>query len=643
MTVAHARTRGRDCASAHPSDVESCGLNPRGTPAPVDTVDRGFERPTAHESTNERPPEAIAPPPGGDSLPPSPSLFQAARTLREAIARGLASAAPRPQGEPEAKGDGGDRGRGPRAAGAPFPTQGPREAGSGSAWVVLSDEQARAVEAQLVELDTSRARARLVETAAAPGETPGGWSNTPLNGQARGAAARKSSGKAGLPERPETGDRGGGGSKGKLSAAPRLLGARVDWLTIAFRLDAPDHVVSLLAARCEAAARLRTAVGVTFPNGVTVGVKGSRRRGWCAWECDDASGTFDAEAPGGWWLSVDITGEQLAGLTVEAALALAWRIAEAFADGAASVLDARLRRCDLAADFAGWELREVDGVLFLTKRRTGRTGYVETPEERTATRTHGKGVDVTGFTVAPGSPLMLRVYDKRAQLAHLNDEDRTEREESTWRAHGWDGAEPVTRVEFQLRGEALAEFPIGSRTLRDLPRALPSQLDALWAYLTREWVRIIVADTATRRKNCDTDPRWEAARAVTFKHAADALKRRRRVGRAALSQAFGCAVSALADGGRVTRVPLALADDGVVLDAGETVRKWSAPHAETFVRKRARELMTTAGDSFADALMQRFDGDAHAAAEWLVEKLNGAVALRTPAAATEAGEAIAVA
>jgi len=54
--------------------------------------------------------------------------------------------------------------------------------------------------------------------------------------------------------------------------------------------------------------------------------------------------------------------------------------------------------------------------------------------------------------------LMGRIYDKSAELALPGREEKLSIERERWRLGGWNGSEAVTRVEFQHRGEYLAEI-----------------------------------------------------------------------------------------------------------------------------------------------------------------------------------------
>lgn len=147
----------------------------------------------------------------------------------------------------------------------------------------------------------------------------------------------------------------------------------------------------------------------------------------------------------------------------------------------------------------------------------------------------------TGFAVSLGSPVALRVYLKTEELRAMQDpgSDKVAVEHARWTAAGWDGAEPVWRVEYELRDLALTELE-----LRAVAQ-LEEKLDSAWQYLTRQWMRLVELDGSTRRERCPTDPRWEVVQGAVFRHAhvPPAVRRRKQRGGASRAQAVGGIVS----------------------------------------------------------------------------------------------------
>lgn len=111
---------------------------------------------------------------------------------------------------------------------------------------------------------------------------------------------------------------------------------------------------------------------------------------------------------------------------------------------------------------------------------------------------HLKGLTETGFRFGQGD-LLCRVYDKVAEIAHSNKVWF----EELWRKQGWDGREPVTRVEFQARRDHLKSQQI--ETVEDLER----QLADLWKYFS-DWVSLRDEDgNDSNRRRWPKKPFWE--------------------------------------------------------------------------------------------------------------------------------------
>lgn len=112
-------------------------------------------------------------------------------------------------------------------------------------------------------------------------------------------------------------------------------------------------------------------------------------------------------------------------------------------------IEARLRKLDLCADFAGWRIGDVLHEAWIVQR----IGRVREYEKQT----HRVGSKITGFTICPGNTLMMRAYDKVAELNVTGREQKREIEYSFWKREGWQ-FESVTRIEFQFRSTVLRQF-----------------------------------------------------------------------------------------------------------------------------------------------------------------------------------------
>ena len=70
------------------------------------------------------------------------------------------------------------------------------------------------------------------------------------------------------------------------------------------------------------------------------------------------------------------------------------------------------------------------------------------------------GGERTAFYVGKGA-IMLRIYDKTVQLQNDAMGDKRAAEHRSWKEHGWNGVDQVTRVEFQIRKAAVKEIDDG--------------------------------------------------------------------------------------------------------------------------------------------------------------------------------------
>jgi hypothetical protein len=109
----------------------------------------------------------------------------------------------------------------------------------------------------------------------------------------------------------------------------------------------------------------------------------------------------------------------------------------------------------------------------------------------------------SGFSFSAGSPTSGRLYNKTLEMVSKN-RPRPDLE-LQWRQNGWDGAQDVWRLEFQLRRETLAAFKLVP--YKDAVSALPD----LWKYATRNWLRhTLPSSTDTTQSRWSTSPFWLA-------------------------------------------------------------------------------------------------------------------------------------
>lgn len=420
--------------------------------------------------------------------------------------------------------------------------------------------------------------------------------------------------------------------------AARLLNRRVDWLTVAFRVELDQSIVKLLTERAAVAKEHgRAEVDLTDPNGHEIRFELKRTRAPERWYLENAdlrllvdlqaAGRKQAEDPNtpnpewlpGWTVEVIPCVEFLATHALPEVLDTMRLAAAAFG----RLLDERLRRFDLAADFTDWELRADHYDSMLRHGRVKMTSFDEgipwTDGKATYLRFQahtGKGV-FSGITLGSGGPVRMRLYDKTLELAQQGTDDKRDIEHTAWRnsAGGWDGKERVTRLEFQIRGEALDELE-----LRD-PSKLEEKADSVWQYMTQRWARLVVLGTATRRTRCDTDQKWAAAQAVVFFHPATPARRRRVRGFCGFGQFFGSIVSHL-NYHELTH-PMAREfskslktvdpETGEVLAISE--KEFAASFSEAEAAKLARELAVQFGQWVSNVLANQWLKNSRASLE----------------------------
>ena len=152
----------------------------------------------------------------------------------------------------------------------------------------------------------------------------------------------------------------------------------------------------------------------------------------------------------------------------------------------------KLSRIDLFADF-GTDL-DVAGI-------PGRE-WVKRSKKRAI---HEESDTVTGISFGAGNEVSARLYDKTRELLKSGKDYIR----PLWAAEGWDGAEQIWRMEFQVRREGLPTPMLGAAG-----EALPL-CGNLWRYLCEDWLRLAVpSDSDDTRTRWPTHPLWEQIAAL---------------------------------------------------------------------------------------------------------------------------------
>lgn len=386
-------------------------------------------------------------------------------------------------------------------------------------------------------------------------------------------------------------------------------------------------------------------------------------------EVCEACGGSGAKREPGWTLEVVWYAQALADSGLERAMAES----AALAANLGEVLETRLRRIDLCADVTCWEFQDVDLSRIAKRSRAAwakdddgvpsegdlRPRKRRSPRERVEDggQVYGRGVGetrrITGISVGRGGSLMCRMYDKRVELERDQRGARREAEEERWREAGWNGIDPVTRIEFQLRSEVLTELGlrdpdavvepvyraekcldargrwrvrrvvVGHRVLTaqndeggEVQATIVHRLDDLW-HACLNWVRIITPET-TREGNpkpltrCPDDPRWALLRSIRFTDQKPRRIRRYRP-RAAASWQMGLGV-ALSQAAALGELEPAI-EDRFAYDDDE--------RGEAALREWVTRLKVSEAERIARGLIERWGGPA-AALEHLAVRANAA-------------------
>lgn len=396
-------------------------------------------------------------------------------------------------------------------------------------------------------------------------------------------------------------------------------------------------------------------------------------------ECPRCAGAGQLVDPG-WTVEISWYAQELAVIGLVHAL----HESQAIAALTGEVLDVRLRRLDLCADVAGWEISP-DDVKRLAKRPRARWAVDDVgpkpakPPRCTRTKAcrerctcedmqvYGSGSTlrerkITGLAVGRGGALMARIYDKREELRNDRVGDRRMAEEKRWRAAGWDGRDCITRVEFQIRGEAIRELGVrdpfavvepvykfesyvdasGKTKARarladervltisndtGLPCEKPhrpgvactcremtlvDRIEAIWRTCL-EWVRLVEPRESASGKpiavsRLADDPRWALLRRVRFANEdAAPIRRYRPRATASAAQALGVTLSQLGRSGGLEPLPEGLEH----YDNDEST--------EAALRERLRRAFSDTADRTFEWLVQRHGSVANAAVAFAIK------------------------
>ncbi len=118
----------------------------------------------------------------------------------------------------------------------------------------------------------------------------------------------------------------------------------------------------------------------------------------------------------------------------------------------------------------------------------------------------------TGYALSRGAPHSCAIYDKVLEIRQQSGKIWFF---DLWRANGWDGQAPVTRIEFRYKREFLREFGlVNGEELNHYD--LLDRLGDLWRYSTQDWLRYCIPTSDVNRSRWPVHPLWQVIQTADF-------------------------------------------------------------------------------------------------------------------------------
>jgi hypothetical protein len=152
-----------------------------------------------------------------------------------------------------------------------------------------------------------------------------------------------------------------------------------------------------------------------------------------------------------------------------------------------------VNRADLSADVTGFPEIKIENIV--SRARKGKAYHQLVPIQQGEIYYYGS--KITGWVFGSG-PLMMRIYDKRAQSKIVHKEWFYD----LWKQGGWDEQSEVTRVEIQLRREFLKDFNV--TTFESFQEALGD----IFRYITQDWFTLREPSGDKNRSRWPITPFW---------------------------------------------------------------------------------------------------------------------------------------
>lgn len=159
-------------------------------------------------------------------------------------------------------------------------------------------------------------------------------------------------------------------------------------------------------------------------------------------------------------------------------------------------------RLDLCRDLTGWHIPQVSSADLASQVVTRGRKLQAIASDGTS------GVVETWRIGSRKAACHARLYNKSAELRHSAKDYYA----PTWEYGGYGGADAdgdVTRIEYELHTAFWREWRTDDGRAIENVHELLGELNAVWRYLTHEWLRFVCPDSAqTNRARLLTQPTW---------------------------------------------------------------------------------------------------------------------------------------
>lgn len=156
----------------------------------------------------------------------------------------------------------------------------------------------------------------------------------------------------------------------------------------------------------------------------------------------------------------------------------------------------QVAQIDLCVDVMNFVPPDDIQQAFLTRSR--KKQKIE-PSEKHKEIYNGRKLETVLFS-GHGRPFSGKLYNKRAEI---EQQSKKRWFYPRWKENGWDEEAEVWRMEFSVEREGFHDFKI-----EGVYQAL-EQVERLWRYCSRDWLRMVVPGRGKQRTRWTTDPTWK--------------------------------------------------------------------------------------------------------------------------------------